>query len=84
MSNLVETTMYQISQVFLMPTLALIAILFLYAFWVLGEFGVLALRRRSGAGRPLVSHFSKRRISPATNSTCWRTRHWKFRALPAG
>ena len=59
MSNFLEITMYQISQVFLMPTLALLAILFLSAFWVLGEFGVLALRRRSGAGRPLVSHFSK-------------------------
>ena len=49
MSHLVETTMYQISQIFLLPTLALIAILFLYAFWVLGEFAVLARRRRSGA-----------------------------------
>lgn len=58
MSNLVETTMYQVSQIFLLPTLALIAILFLYAFWVLGEFAVLALRRRSGAGRALVAHFS--------------------------
>ncbi|MCP5268838.1 MAG: MotA/TolQ/ExbB proton channel family protein [Zoogloeaceae bacterium] len=59
MSTLVETTMYQISQIFLLPTLALIATLFLYAFWVLGEFAVLALKRRSGAGRPLVSHFSR-------------------------
>jgi biopolymer transport protein ExbB/TolQ len=58
MSHLVETTMYQISQIFLLPTLALIAILFLYAFWVLGEFAVLALRRRSGAGRALVARFS--------------------------
>lgn len=58
MSNLVETTMYQVSQLFLLPTLALIAILFLYAFWVLGEFAVLALRRRKGAGRALVARFS--------------------------
>lgn len=60
MSSLVETTMYQISQIFLMPTLALIAILFLYAFWVLGEFGVLAWLRRTGGGRPLLEHFHDR------------------------
>ncbi len=58
MFNFVETTMYQVSQLFLLPTLVLIAILFLYAFWVLGEFAVLALRRRSGAGRALVARFS--------------------------
>ncbi|WP_415035768.1 MotA/TolQ/ExbB proton channel family protein [Azonexus sp.] len=60
MSHLVELTMYQISQIFLMPTLALIAGLFLYAFWVLGEFLVLALRRKSGKGRPLLAHFRQR------------------------
>lgn len=55
MSELIETTMYQVSQVFLLPTLALIALLFLYAFWVLGEFAVLVWRRRGGAGRPLLA-----------------------------
>lgn len=57
MQNLVEMTMYQLSQVFLLPTLALIAILFLYAFWVLGQFGVLAWLRRKGGGRPLLDIF---------------------------
>ena len=57
MPNLVELTMYQISQLFLLPTLALIAGLFLYAFWVLGEFALLAIYRRQGKGRPLVSQF---------------------------
>ncbi len=57
MSNLVELTMYQISQLFLLPTLALIAGLFLYAFWVLGEFLVLAQRRKNGKGRHLINHF---------------------------
>ena len=57
MPNLVELTMYQISQLFLLPTLALIAGLFLYAFWVLGEFALLALYRRQGKGRPLVTQF---------------------------
>lgn len=55
MSNVIESTMYALSQLFLLPTLALIALLFLYAFWVLGEFALLALRRRQGAGRPLVA-----------------------------
>lgn len=55
MSHLIENTMYTVSQLFLLPTLLLIALLFLYAFWVLGEFLMLALRRRSGGGRPLVA-----------------------------
>jgi biopolymer transport protein ExbB/TolQ len=57
MPNLVELTMYQISQLFLLPTLALIAGLFLYAFWVLGEFVLLAIYRRQGKGRLLVTQF---------------------------
>ena len=56
-ANLIELSMYQISQLFLIPTLVLIAALFLYAFWVLGEFLMLALRRRQGAGRPLVAAY---------------------------
>src|SRR5574343_343347 len=56
-ANLIELSMYQISQLFLMPTLVLIAALFLYAFWVLGEFALLAWYRRQGKGRPLVSIF---------------------------
>lgn len=57
MSNIVELSMYQISQLFLLPTLALIAGLFIYAFWVLGEFLLLAMYRKKGRGRPLVSDF---------------------------
>lgn len=45
-ANLIELSMYQISQLFLIPTLVLIAALFLYAFWVLGEFALLAFYRR--------------------------------------
>lgn len=56
-ANLIELSMYQLSQLFLMPTLALIAALFLYAFWILGEFALLAFYRRHGKGRPLVSRF---------------------------
>lgn len=55
MSNLIENSMYTVAQLFLLPTLALIGALFLYAFWVLGEFAMLALRRRAGQGRPLVA-----------------------------
>jgi biopolymer transport protein ExbB/TolQ len=56
-ANLIELSMYQISQLFLIPTLLLIAALFLYAFWVLGEFALLAWHRRQGKGRLLVSKF---------------------------
>ncbi len=55
MSSVIETTMYTVAQLFMFPTLVLIAALFLYAFWVLGEFAMLALRRRQGAGRPLAA-----------------------------
>ena len=58
-ANLIELSMYQISQLFLIPTLVLIAALFLYAFWVLGEFALLAFYRRRGRGRLLVSHFCR-------------------------
>lgn len=57
MSTALESTMYTVAQLFLLPTLLLIAALFLYAFWVLGEFVMLALRRRQGAGRPLVAAY---------------------------
>lgn len=57
MSTALEATMYTVAQLFLLPTLLLIAALFLYAFWVLGEFVMLALRRRQGAGRPLLAAY---------------------------
>lgn len=64
MQNTIETSMYQIGQLFLLPTLLLISLLFLYAFFVLGEFITLALRRRSGGGQLLLLHFQK---NPQTN-----------------
>lgn len=57
--NLIELSMYQISQLFLIPTLLLIAGLFLYAFWVLGEFALLAFYRKRGGGRRLLADFKK-------------------------
>jgi biopolymer transport protein ExbB/TolQ len=57
MQSLIETSMYQLSQVFLIPTLALIALLFLYAFWALGHFAMQAWHRRSGGGRPLLARW---------------------------
>ncbi|MDD2664694.1 MAG: MotA/TolQ/ExbB proton channel family protein [Dechloromonas sp.] len=58
-TNLIELSMYQLSQLFLIPTLLLIAALFLYAFWVLGEFAVHSLYRRHGGGRPLLAEFRR-------------------------
>lgn len=55
MQALIETTMYQMGQIFLFPTLALIALLFLYSCYSLGAFTVQAWQRRSGHGRPLVA-----------------------------
>ncbi|WP_164963037.1 MotA/TolQ/ExbB proton channel family protein [Rubrivivax sp. JA1026] len=55
MNHALESTMYDVAQLFLLPTLALIALLFLYAFWALGEFATLAWQRRRGGGRPLLA-----------------------------
>ncbi|HNT40191.1 MAG TPA: MotA/TolQ/ExbB proton channel family protein [Rubrivivax sp.] len=55
MSQTLEQAMYSVSQLFLLPTLLLITLLFLYAFWVLGEFVTLSWRRRQGGGRPLTA-----------------------------
>lgn len=57
MSHFFELTMYQISQIFLLPTLILIAVLFLYSFWILGEFALLAVLRRSGRGHGLLARY---------------------------
>jgi biopolymer transport protein ExbB/TolQ len=49
--------MYLVGQLFLVPTLALISLLFLYAFWVLGEFVILTFRRRKGHGKALLTAY---------------------------
>lgn len=54
MNQLLENTMYDVAQLFLLPTLALIALLFLFAFWSLGEFAILAWRRRTPQAGPLI------------------------------
>ena len=62
MSNLLETLMYQTGQVFLIPTLAVIALLFVYAFYALGAFAIQWWQRRQAVisfdevrGFPLVA-----------------------------
>lgn len=65
--NPLESMMYDIGQIFLTPTLILIAILFLYAFWALGEFCIQAwLRYRhqpaSGRGYALIAHARAHRL----------------------
>lgn len=60
MTTSLETLMYQLGQVFLLPVLAAVALLFLYAFYALGAFAVQAWQRRGGisdgAGFPLVAY----------------------------
>ncbi len=58
MSQTLELTLFTVAQLFLLPTLLLISLLFLYAFWVLGAFAMDAWRRRDpaqGGGRPLAA-----------------------------
>ena len=60
MNASIETLMYQLGQVFLVPVLAAVAILFLYAFYALGAFAVQAWQRRAGmnpgSGYPLLAY----------------------------
>lgn len=56
----IETLMYDVAQLFLLPTLALIALTFAYAFWALGEFISLVWQRRRGGGRPLLAAWHAR------------------------
>lgn len=46
MSLMIESWMYQVGQVFLIPTLCAIALLFLYSLYALGEFAIAYLQRR--------------------------------------
>lgn len=59
MQNQIESSMYLVGQLFLIPTLAIISLLFLYAFWVLGEFVILSQRRQKGQGRALLAIYLK-------------------------
>ena len=53
MSHLLESLMYQASQVFLFPTLVVISLLFVYAFFLLGMFAMQwRQRRRARDGAP--------------------------------
>jgi small-conductance mechanosensitive channel len=61
MQTQLEVSMYQVSQVFLVPTLLLILVLFFYAFWLLGHFAMLAWRRRGGGGRLLLTRWQGER-----------------------
>jgi biopolymer transport protein ExbB/TolQ len=60
MNSMIETLMYQLGQVFMLPVLATVALLFLYAFYALGAFLVQAWQRRgginAGPGYPLLAY----------------------------
>lgn len=53
--TLLESLMYDLGQIFLLPVLVLIAALFLYAFWCLGAFAMHGCQRGGGGGRPLLA-----------------------------
>lgn len=76
MSSLIENSMYTVAQLFLLPTLALIALLFLYAFWVLGAFVVQACAGVTAAAADRCwppTAPPARPACPRTNWTCART-----------
>lgn len=58
-SSVIEIFMYQVGQLFLLPVLGLVALLFAYALYALGGFAVQALQRRNatrGPGFPLLAY----------------------------
>lgn len=57
-STLLEILMYQIGQLFLLPVLGLVGLLFVFALWTLGRFAVQAAQRHRGhrAGFPLRAY----------------------------
>lgn len=62
-SSMIEIFMYQVGQLFLLPVLALVALLFVYALYALGSFTVQALQRRNPAklgGYPLMRYVESR------------------------
>src|SRR5262245_48994538 len=65
-----ESLMYDVGQLFLYPTLALIALLFLYAFWAMGAFAMQAWSRHrhpmeTGRGYALVAHARRHKLADA-------------------
>jgi len=64
MLSVLESFMFQIGQLFLVPVLLAVCLLFLYAFWLLGGFAAQAWKRRSGGGRPLLDYA---RVNPGTH-----------------
>ncbi|HRO61961.1 MAG TPA: MotA/TolQ/ExbB proton channel family protein [Burkholderiaceae bacterium] len=64
MNNPIESLMYDVGQLFLIPVLLAIAVLFLYAFYALGGFALQALQRRNGKALGFEL-FAVRRSDPA-------------------
>jgi len=61
-SSLLESLMYQIGQLFLLPVLTLVGLLFLYSLYVLGGFAVQSWQRRDAEHRrgfPLLRYAEK-------------------------
>ncbi|MCW5620613.1 MAG: MotA/TolQ/ExbB proton channel family protein [Burkholderiales bacterium] len=56
MLSVLENFMFQVGQLFLIPVLLAVCILFLYSFWLLGGFIVQAWKRKGGGGRPLLEY----------------------------
>lgn len=59
MGNGLENLMYQTGQFFLIPSLVLIGVCFLYAFWLLGGFCIEYFKRKNGTSRPLIGLYEK-------------------------
>jgi hypothetical protein len=82
MNQAIEGLMYAASQLFLIPVLLAIGVLFLHAFHALGAFLWQARQRRVGlaAGFELIE---ARRQDPACGLLTWRRSRWPAWSSPA-
>lgn len=77
--SVLESFMFQVGQLFLMPVLVAVCVLFLYSFWLLGGFAVQAWKRRSGGGRPLLDYAG---VNPAADEDALDLHGHKLLELP--
>lgn len=88
MSNLFETTMYQVGQIFLIPILLVISVLFLYAIQALGAFLISWYQRdrhRLGTENYSLRYFDLLRwvaVNPASRKEDWDVAAHKMLELP--
>lgn len=74
--NILESSLYELTRVFLAPVLLLILAALVYAFLALGSFVMEAWQRRAGRYRSAGPHISASKAAPVTISSCGSCSAW--------